>query len=52
MAEWEWGWMRRKVALMEQQGAAAHPRRRAENENGSCAAPRRWLIQIEGDGVE
>jgi hypothetical protein len=52
MAEWEWGWMRRKVALMEQQGAAAHPRRGAENENGSCAAPRRWLIQIEGDGIE
>jgi uncharacterized protein (TIGR03382 family) len=52
MAEWEWGWMRRKVALMKQQGTAAQPRRGAENKNGSGAAPRRWLIQIEGDGVE
>jgi hypothetical protein len=40
------------VALMKQQGTAAQPRRGAENKNGSGAAPRRWLIQIEGDGVE
>jgi hypothetical protein len=44
--------MSRKVALMEQQGTTAQPRRGAENENGSGAAPRRWLIQIEGDRVE
>jgi hypothetical protein len=44
--------MRRKVALMEQQGTTVQPRRGAENENGSGAAPRRWLIQIKGDRVE
>jgi hypothetical protein len=37
---------------MEQQGTTAQPRRGAENENGSGAAPRRWRIQIEGDRVE
>jgi hypothetical protein len=37
---------------MEQQDAAAQPRRGAENENGSDATPRCWLIQIEGDRVE
>jgi hypothetical protein len=43
--------MRRKVALTERQGAAAQPLRGAENENGSGTAPRRCLIQIEGDRV-
>jgi hypothetical protein len=37
---------------MKQQGTATQPRRGAENKNGSGAAPRWWLIQIEGDRVE